>query len=213
MEKERLQVLRHSTAHVMAQAVKELYPQVRLGIGPPTEDGFYYDFDGDLSEDDLPRIEEKMREIIARDIPFVRQEVSKEEAERIFQERGETYKLELLQDIPDDRVSLYWQGSFVDLCRGPHVESTGQIKAFKLLSVAGAYWRGDERNQMLKRIYGTAFFSEEELQAYLTRLEEAKKRDHRKLGKELELFSFHEEVGAGFVIWHHYVVMIFLMLV
>jgi len=203
MDKERLQVLRHSTAHVMAQAVKELYPDVRLGIGPPTEDGFYYDFDGDLGEDDLPKIEEKMREIIRKDLPFRREEVSKEEAKRIFEERGEIYKLELLKEIPDDRVSLYWQGSFVDLCRGPHVESTGQIKAFKLLSVAGAYWRGDERNKMLKRIYGTAFYTEEELQQYLARLEEAKKRDHRRLGKELELFSFHEEVGAGFVIWHH----------
>ncbi len=205
MGKEELEVLRHSTAHVMAQAVKELYPQVKLAIGPPTEDGFYYDFDFDgyFSEEDLSRIEEKMREIIARDIPFVRQEVSKEEARKIFRERGETYKLEILDDIPDEKVTLYWQGDFVDLCRGPHLESTGKVKAFKLLSVSGAYWRGDERNKMLQRIYGTAFFTEEELKQYLERLQEAKRRDHRRLGKELELFSTHEEVGAGLVIWHH----------
>lgn len=206
MDKEELSKLRHSTAHIMAQAVKELYPGVKLAIGPATEDGFYYDFDfgdGNFSDQELPRIEEKMREIIARDIPFVRQEVPKEEARRIFEERGEDYKLEILDEIPDDKVTLYWQGDFVDLCRGPHVESTGKVRAFKLLSVSGAYWRGDERNKMLHRIYGTAFFTEEELQDFLRRLEEAKKRDHRRLGRELELFSTHEEVGAGLVIWHH----------
>lgn len=206
MDKPELSKLRHSTAHIMAQAVKELYPQVKLAIGPATEDGFYYDFDfgeDHFGEQDLPRVEERMREIVARDLPFVREEVSKEEAKRLFEERGETYKLEILEEIPDDKVSLYWQGDFVDLCRGPHMESTGKVRAFKLLSVSGAYWRGDERNKMLYRIYGTAFFTEEELKDYLRRLEEAKKRDHRRLGKELELFSAHEEVGAGLIIWHH----------
>lgn len=204
-EKEALSILRHSTAHVMAQAVKELYPLAKLAIGPATEEGFYYDFDLDspLGEEDLQKIEAKMYEIISRNLPFRREEVSKEEAQRIFKERGESYKLEILDQIEDEKVSLYWQGDFVDLCRGPHLRSTGEIKAFKLLSVSGAYWRGDERNKMLQRIYGTAFFTQKELQDYLQRLEEAKRRDHRKLGRELELFSTHEEVGAGLVIWHH----------
>lgn len=200
-----LEVLRHSTAHVMAQAVKELYPGVRLAIGPATEEGFYYDFDydGTFSEEDLPRIEERMREIVFRDLPFVREEISKEEAIRLFEGLGETYKVEILREISDERVSIYRQGDFVDLCRGPHLPSTGHLKAFKLLSVAGAYWRGDERNRMLQRIYGTAFPTEEELKDYLRRLEEAKRRDHRRLGRQLELFSIHEEVGPGLVIWYH----------
>jgi len=202
---EYLSTLRHSAAHIMAQAVKELFPGVKLAIGPSTEEGFYYDFDyeGTFSEEDLPKIEARMREIVAQDLPFIREEMAKEEALRFFQERGESYKVELLEEIPDDRVTIYRQGDFVDLCRGPHVASTGEVKAFKLLSVAGAYWRGDERNRMLQRIYGTAFPTEEELKAFLDRLEEAKRRDHRRLGKELELFSTHEEVGPGLVIWHH----------
>lgn len=202
---EYLSTLRHSAAHIMAQAVKELFPGVKLAIGPSTEEGFYYDFDyeGTFSEEDLPKIEARMKQIVAQDLPFIREEMTKEEALRFFQERGESYKVELLEEIPDDRVTIYRQGDFVDLCRGPHVASTGEVKAFKLLSVAGAYWRGDERNRMLQRIYGTAFPTEEELKAFLDRLEEAKRRDHRRLGKELELFSTHEEVGPGLVIWHH----------
>jgi len=200
-----LTTLRHSTAHVMAQAVKELFPGVKLAIGPPIEDGFYYDFDyeGTFSEEDLPKIEEKMREIVRRDLPFVRQEMGREEAIRFFEERGEDYKVEILRGIDDEKVTIYWQGDFVDLCRGPHVPSTGEVKAFKLLSVAGAYWRGDEHNKMLQRIYGTAFPTEEELERFLHRLEEAKRRDHRKLGKELDLFGFYEEAGPGLVIYHH----------
>jgi len=200
-----LTTLRHSTAHVMAQAVKELFPGVKLAIGPPIEDGFYYDFDyeGTFSEEDLPKIEERMREIVRRDLPFVRQEMGREEAIRFFEERGEDYKVEILRGIDDEKVTLYWQGDFVDLCRGPHVPSTGEVKAFKLLSVAGAYWRGDEHNKMLQRIYGTAFPTEEELERFLHRLEEAKRRDHRKLGKELDLFGFYEEAGPGLVIYHH----------
>jgi len=200
-----LTTLRHSTAHVMAQAVKELFPGVKLAIGPPIEDGFYYDFDyeGTFSEEDLPRIEERMREIVRRNLPFVRQEMGREEAIRFFEERGEDYKVEILRGIDDEKVTLYWQGDFVDLCRGPHVPSTGEVKAFKLLSVAGAYWRGDEHNKMLQRIYGTAFPTEEELERFLHRLEEAKRRDHRKLGKELDLFGFYEEAGPGLVIYHH----------
>ncbi|RLB04360.1 MAG: threonine--tRNA ligase [Deltaproteobacteria bacterium] len=196
--------LRHSASHVMAQAVQDLFPGVKLSIGPATEDGFYYDFDyeGTFSPDDLPKIEERMKEIIAQDLPFIREEITKEEALKFFQERGEIYKVELLKGIEDERVTLYRQGDFVDLCRGPHLSSTGGIKAFKLLSVAGAYWRGDEHNKMLQRIYGTAFPTQEELDAYLARLEEAKKRDHRRLGREFDLFSINEEAGAGLVIYH-----------
>jgi threonyl-tRNA synthetase len=196
--------LRHSASHVMAQAVQEFYPGVKLSIGPSIEDGFYYDFeyDGTFSPDDFPKIEERMREIIAQDKPFIREEISKEEAISFFKERGEHYKVELAEAIEDKRVTLYRHNDFVDLCRGPHLPSTGGIKAFKLLSVAGAYWRGDERNKMLQRIYGTAFPSQGELDAYLTMLEEAKRRDHRRLGQELDLFSIHEEAGAGLVIYH-----------
>jgi threonyl-tRNA synthetase len=196
--------LRHSAAHVMAQAVQQFYPGAKLTIGPSIEEGFYYDFDydGTFSPDDFPKIEERMREIIEKDQPFIREEISKEDAVTFFKKRGEPYKVELLQDIADDQVTLYRHDDFVDLCRGPHLSSTGGIAAFKLLSVAGAYWRGDERNKMLQRIYGTAFPSQQELDAYLTMLEEAKRRDHRRLGQELDLFSIHEEAGAGLVIYH-----------
>lgn len=203
-EKLSLETLRHSTAHILASAVSELFPSVKLGIGPAIEDGFYYDFDSPITfkEEDLSRIEEKMKKIIEANYPFERIEVSREEAKTIFAARGEKYKLELIDEIEEEPITLYRHGNFVDLCKGPHVPSTGYVKAFKLLSVAGAYWRGKETNPMLQRIYGTAFFSEEELAEYLARLEEAKKRDHRKLGKELDLFSMHEEAGAGLVYWH-----------
>jgi threonyl-tRNA synthetase len=196
--------LRHSTAHVMAQAVQQFYPGAKLTIGPSIEEGFYYDFDydGTFSPDDFPKIEQRMREIIEKDQPFAREEISKEDAVSFFKERGEPYKVELLKDIADEQVTLYRHDDFIDLCRGPHLPSTGGIKAFKLLSVAGAYWRGDERNKMLQRIYGTAFPTQKELDAYLTMLEEAKRRDHRRLGQELDLFSIHEEAGAGLVIYH-----------
>jgi threonyl-tRNA synthetase len=196
--------LRHSTSHVMAQAVQEFFPGVKLAIGPSTEEGFYYDFDyeGTFSPDDFPKLEARMKEIIAQDHPFEREEISKEEALEFFKKRGELYKVELLQAIEDEKVTLYRHDAFVDLCRGPHVPSTGDIKAFKLLSVAGAYWRGDEHNKMLQRIYGTAFPTQKELDAYLSMLEEAKRRDHRRLGQELDLFSIHEDAGAGLVIYH-----------
>jgi threonyl-tRNA synthetase len=199
---EKLDVMRHSAAHIMAEAVQSLFPEVKFGIGPAIEDGFYYDFDlpHPLTPDDLPTIEGKMREIIAGDFPFLREEVTKEEARRLFS--AQPYKLELIDELADEEVSVYRQGTFLDLCRGPHVTATGEVKAFKLLSIAGAYWRGDERRPMLQRIYGTAFATEEELKAYLARLEEAAKRDHRRLGKELELFSIHEEAGAGLIFWH-----------
>lgn len=199
------EILRHSTAHVLAQAVKRLFPEVKLAIGPAIENGFYYDFDKPepFTLDDLGRIEEEMRKIVAEDLPIVREEISRDEAVQLFQKLDEPYKLELIEDLPDEEVvSIYRQGEFVDLCRGPHLASTGQLRAFKLLSVAGAYWRGDEKRKMLQRIYGTAFPSEAELQAHLHVLEEAEKRDHRKLGKELDLFSLHEEAGAGLVYWH-----------
>ncbi len=199
------EILRHSTAHVLAQAVKRLFPEVKLAIGPAIENGFYYDFDKPepFTLDDLGRIEEEMRKIVAEDLPIVREEISRDEAVQLFQKLDEPYKLELIEDLPEEEVvSIYRQGEFVDLCRGPHLASTGQLRAFKLLSVAGAYWRGDEKRKMLQRIYGTAFPSEAELQAHLHVLEEAEKRDHRKLGKELDLFSLHEEAGAGLVYWH-----------
>ncbi len=193
----------HSTSHIMAQAVKRLFPHVRLAIGPAIEEGFYYDFDlpESIREEDLPRIEEEMRRIIAENIPFERLEVSLQEAEEIFTHRGETYKLEILKELSDTKVSLYRQGEFIDLCRGPHLPSTGEVVAFKLLSVSGAYWRGKQGNPMLQRIYGISFDSEEKLKAYLERLEEAKRRDHRKLGRDLDLFSLHEE-GPGFPFFH-----------
>lgn len=199
-----LDILRHSTAHLMAAAVKEIYPETKVTIGPAITDGFYYDFDRDqpFTPEDLQTIEKKMWDLAARKLPFTRRVVSKDEARRTFAEAGETYKLELLDAIADDQVSLYTLGGFMDLCRGPHLPHSGWMKAFKLLSVAGAYWRGDERNKMLQRIYGTSFDQPAALEAYLKRLEEAKRRDHRRLGKELDLFSLHEDSGAGLVYWH-----------
>jgi threonyl-tRNA synthetase len=198
-----LEILRHSAAHVMAQAVKELFPSVKLTFGPSTDTGFYYDFDYDrpFTPQDLERIRERVSEIIKEDFPFIRREVSKQEALKTFREMGESYKVEHLEDLPD-RVSLYRQGSFLDLCEGPHLPSTGRIKAFKLLNVSGTYWRGDARNQVLQRIYGTAFPDEKGLEDYLLMLEEARKRDHRKLGRELDLFSIQDEAGPGLVIYH-----------
>src|SRR5690349_19737133 len=186
--------LRHSAAHVMADAVQRLWPEAKLSIGPPIESGFYYDFDSPhpFSDEDLAKIEALMQEIVAADHPFVEREISREEAIAYFQKRNEPYKVELAQGIPaGERITLHSHGDFVDLCRGGHVKSTGEIRAFKLLSVAGAYWRGDARNKMLQRIYGTAFSDGKQLREYLKHLEEAKKRDHRKLGKELGLFAFH----------------------
>ncbi len=201
---EGLQVYRHSTAHVMAWAVKQLYSSVRFAIGPAIEDGFYYDFDyhGSFGPEDLDRIEQKMREIIRTNVPFRHRMVSRDEAIAFFSSRGERYKVEILEQIQDGVVSLYEVGDFVDLCRGPHVPSTGWIKAFKLTGVAGAYWRGDERMPMLQRIYGTAFLTDEDLEQYLRLQEEAKKRDHRRLGRELDLFSISEDIGPGLVCWH-----------
>ncbi|MDY7033208.1 MAG: threonine--tRNA ligase [Thermodesulfobacteriota bacterium] len=201
---EGLEIIRHSVSHVMAQAVKELYKGVKVAIGPATDTGFYYDFDAEenFSPNDLSRIESKMKEIIKRDLPIIRKEMLKDEAISLFNDQGESYKIELIQEIPDETVSIYVQGGFADLCRGPHLSSTGKINAFKLTHIAGAYWRGDEKNKMLQRIYGTAFPNEEELEKYLQRLEETKKRDHRKLGRSLDLFSIHEDAGAGLVIYH-----------
>ena len=199
-----LEKLRHSTAHVMAQAVKRLYPETQVTIGPAIEDGFYYDFDRDESfkPEDLQKIESVIHEIIKENLPVMRSELSKKEALKFFEEKGEKYKQELINEIEDEKVSIYTQGEFADLCRGPHVGSTGDIKSFKLLSVAGSYWRGDENNKMLQRIYGIAFYSRKDLGEYLDRLEEAKKRDHRKLGKELDLFHVDEEIGSGLILWH-----------
>ena len=203
---EGLEVMRHSTAHLMAQAIKRLYGQkaVKLGIGPVIEDGFYYDIDLDqpISSDDLTKIEQEMARIVKEDLPIVRREVSREEAIRIYTELEDPLKLELIRELPEDAViSIYDQGEFFDLCRGPHVPSPGKIKAFKLLSVAGAYWRGDSKNKMLQRIYGTAFAKQSELDEHLHLLEEAKKRDHRKLGKDLGIFTFSREVGQGIPLW------------
>ncbi len=202
---EGLDVLRHSAAHLMAQAVKRLFPGVKVAIGPATDDGFYYDFDTPrpFRPEDLDAIEAEMGRIAQEDVAVSRQELSREEALGFFSGQGETYKTELIRELPPgETISLYRQGDFADLCRGPHVPSTGKLKAFKLLSLAGAYWRGDEKNAMLQRIYGTAFADRDALEHRLRMLEEAKKRDHRKLGRELELFSIDEEVGGGLVIWH-----------
>src|SRR3989338_2619629 len=197
-----LEILRHSTAHIMAQAVRELYPETKITIGPAIKDGFYYDFDRDtpFSVEDLEKIEKKMEDIIRKDLSFERMEVSKDEARKIFKDEG--YKIELINEIQDEKVSVYKQGDFIDLCRGPHLTSTGRVKAFKLISVAGSYWRGNEKNKMLQRIYGTSFFAKKELEEHLHKLEEAKKRDHRRLGKELDLFSMDDEIGAGLINWH-----------
>jgi len=202
-EKEaRLERMRHSAAHVMAEAVQCIFPGARFGIGPAIEDGFYYDFElpRALVPEDLAAIESKMQEIISANLPFVGEELSKAKAKKFFSEQP--YKLELIDELPDKTVTIYRQGSFVDLCRGPHVNSTSEVKAFKLTSIAGAYWRGDERRPMLQRIYGVAFDTQAELEGYLARLAEAAKRDHRKLGKELDLFSLHDEAGPGLVHWH-----------
>ncbi len=194
----------HSSAHLMAEALEALYPGVKFGIGPPIENGFYYDVDlGDhtLSVDELPKIEAKMKELARRKNPYLRKEVPKEEAIAYFREKGDEYKLELLEDLEDGEITFYTQGEFTDLCRGPHIPDTGKIKAVKLTAVAGAYWRGDEKRKQLTRIYGITFPKQKELDEYLRLLEEARKRDHRKLGKELELFMFSEKVGAGLPIW------------
>jgi threonyl-tRNA synthetase len=198
------EILRHSTSHVMAQAVKALYPNIKVTIGPSIENGFYYDFDYDntFSPDDLDKIEIKMQDIIDRNNLFIRVETSREDAIKLFAERKEDYKVEIIKELPSPTVSLYQQGDFIDLCRGPHLPSTGKIRAFKLLSIAGAYWRGDERNKMLQRIYGTAFPSGDELQRHIKLVEEAKARDHRKLGRELDLFNIYDEVGAGLIVYH-----------
>ena len=201
---EALEIIRHSTSHLMAQAVKELFPHAKVTIGPAIETGFYYDFDVEkpFTPEDLERIEAKMQELATADQKIERREYSSAEAISMFEAMGEPYKTELINDLGVDSVSVYSQGTFADLCRGPHLPSTAKIKAFKLLSIAGAYWRGNENNRMLQRIYGTAFADKKELEAYLNRLEEAKRRDHRKIGRELDLFSFSDEVGAGFPIWH-----------
>ncbi len=199
-----LDILRHSAAHVMAEAVVRLFPGARVAIGPSIENGFYYDFDVErpFTPEDLEAVERGMRELVKADAPFERREVTREEALKLFAERGEMYKVELIRDLGVERLSLYRQGSFIDLCRGPHIPSAGRIKAFKILNTAGAYWRGDERNRMLQRIYGTAFESQARLDEHLKLIEEAKRRDHRRLGKQLDLFSIHEEIGAGMVVWH-----------
>ena len=201
---EALSIIRHSTSHLMAQAVKTLFPQAKVTIGPAIETGFYYDFDVDhpFTPEDLEKIEAKMHELAKANLKIVRSELSSADAIALFKGMGEDYKVELITDLAVESVSLYTQGDFTDLCRGPHLPKTSLIKAFKLTSIAGAYWRGDEKRPMLQRVYGTAFADKKELEAYLARIEEAKKRDHRKLGRELDLFSFSDEVGAGLVIWH-----------
>ncbi len=198
------EIYRHSASHIMAHAVKDLFPEVKLAIGPAIEDGFYYDFDREtpFSAEDLEKIEKRMQEIIKKSSPFIRKAMSKADAAMFFKEKGEDYKTELINDIADEEVTLYDEDGFVDLCRGPHLARTGKVKAFKLLSVAGAYWRGDEKNKMLQRIYGTACATKDELKAYLEFLEEIKKRDHRKLGRELDLFSMNDEIGSGLILWH-----------
>lgn len=198
------EIYRHTASHVMAQAVLELFPGAKLAIGPAVADGFYYDFDLEqkLSPEDLPHIEERMWEIVGRDLELQREVLGKKEAMDLFRALGQDYKVELLEDIEDEEVTVYRQGDFVDLCRGPHLPSTGRLRYFKLLSLAGAYWRGDEKRPMLQRIYGTAFDNAEELDSFLRFREEAERRDHRRLGKELDLFSFHEEAGPGVVFYH-----------
>ena len=201
---EGIDILRHSASHVMAMAVKELFPGVKVTIGPAIENGFYYDFDYQraFKDDDLPLIEEKMGEIIRRDLPFRREEMESSKAAEFFRSQNEDYKIEIIKDLGEKTVSLYTHGSFTDLCRGPHLPSTGMIKAFKLIKTAGAYWRGDEKRAMLSRIYGVAFIDRKDLDLYLQRLEEAKKRDHVRLGKQLDLFSTYEDIGAGMIVWH-----------
>jgi len=201
---EGLEIIRHSTSHLMAQAVKELYPKAQITIGPVIENGFYYDFSlpKHLTNEDLPLIEKKMDEIVKRDLPIVREEMDRDEAVKYFNSIGEHYKAEIIGSIPaGETISLYRQGDYVDLCRGPHVPSTGRLKVHKLMKLAGAYWRGDSKNEMLQRIYGTAWAKKDDMAAYLHMLEEAEKRDHRRLGKELDLFHFQEE-APGLIFWH-----------
>jgi len=201
---EALEILRHTASHVMAQAVQRLYPEAKITIGPAIENGFYYDFDcpETFSLDDLPRIEAKMNDIIGQAVPIYRKELDRQEAIKLFAERKEPYKIEMLEEMDDPVVSVYGQDDWLDLCRGPHLDNTAGVKAFKLTGVAGAYWRGDERNPMLQRIYGTAFFSKKDLKRHLQLIEEARKRDHRKLGRELDLFHISDEAGPGLVIYH-----------
>ncbi|MBI4224286.1 MAG: threonine--tRNA ligase [Deltaproteobacteria bacterium] len=203
-ESDPVEKMRHSCAHVMADAVQKLFPEAKITIGPVIKDGFYYDFDfpRGFTPDDLKKIEGKMVEIIKKDHPFEHKEVTKAEAAKFFKQQKENYKLEILDGIPDQEVSLYTHGDFTDLCKGPHVAKTGDIKAFKLLKVSGAYWRGDEKNPMLQRIYGTAFSTQKELEGYLHQLEEAEKRDHRKLGTQLDLFAINPDIGGGLILWH-----------
>ncbi|HKS97644.1 MAG TPA: threonine--tRNA ligase [Terriglobia bacterium] len=201
---EGLQVYRHSSAHLLAAAVLELFPDAHPGIGPPTDTGFFYDFfrEKPFTEDDLKRIEEKMRELVKADLPYERVYYPKEEGRKLFEQMGEFLKCQLIEEKAEPVFSAYRTGKFLDFCRGPHIPSTGRIKAFKLLSVAGAYWKGDEHSHPLQRIYGTAFFSQKDLDAYLTQIEEAKKRDHRRLGKDLDLFSIQDDAGPGLIFWH-----------
>ncbi|MHB9092640.1 MAG: threonine--tRNA ligase, partial [Chloroflexota bacterium] len=196
--------MRHSAAHVMAEAVQEIFPGAKLGIGPAIKDGFYYDFDlpRPLTPEDLPAIEQRMARIVKANQAFTREELTKEEAKHLFTEMNQPYKVELIDNLEDQKISIYRQGTFVDLCRGPHVQATGEIKAFKVLNVAGAYWRGDEHRPMLQRIYATAYETQQELDEHLNRLAEAARRDHRKLGQELDLYSIQDEVGPGLVLWH-----------
>ncbi|HQH80456.1 MAG TPA: threonine--tRNA ligase, partial [bacterium] len=198
-----LDMLRHSAAHIMADAVLRLFPDAKPTIGPSVEDGFYYDFEFKhaFTEEDIKEIEKVMNKIVGEARPFVREELSREDAKKLFADNR--YKIELIDELPEEEtITAYRHGDFVDLCRGPHVEHTGQVRVFKLLKVAGAYWRGDEKNAQLQRIYGTAFASKEELEKYLKLLEEAAKRDHRKLGKELDLFSSLDDYGPGLILWH-----------
>ncbi|MBN1574407.1 MAG: threonine--tRNA ligase [Deltaproteobacteria bacterium] len=201
---EGLEIIRHSTSHIMAEAVRELFPGVKVTIGPAIKDGFYYDFDTEkpFTPEDLVAIEKKMKEIIKKELPFTREIMPVGDAIKLFKGMGENYKVELLEDIESKEVSLYTQGNFTDLCRGPHIPSTRFVKAFSLTSVAGAYWRGDENKKMLQRIYGTAFPDKDSLKNYLNMIEEAKKRDHRKIGRDLDLFQFNDEAGAGLAIYH-----------
>ncbi len=204
---ENLDVLRHTTAHIMAQAVKELFPDVKIAIGPAIENGFYYDFDYErgFTPEDMEKIQARMNDIVKQSLPITRQEMSVSDAVGFFEKQGEDYKVELLRDLEsqgEDRVSLYTQGDFTDLCRGPHLPDTGKVRAFKLTHLAGAYWKGDEKRPMLQRIYGTAFYDKKAMKKYFAMLEEAKKRDHRRLGKDLDLFSVQEETGPGLILWH-----------
>ena len=198
------EVYRHSSTHIMAQAVKDVFPSANMTIGPAIHEGFYYDFafERPFTPEDLEKIEARAHEIIQENYSVHRLELSKQDAIELFREKGEAFKVEIIEQIEDAVVSLYQQGNFIDLCRGPHVGATGQVKAFKLLNAAGAYWRGDERNPMLQRIYGTSFPTQAELDAHLQKLEEIKRRDHRKLGKELDLFSSPEDTGPGLILWH-----------